>query len=199
MSHNESLSLINLKNSSTEKLIVTLVKYNHEKYQDANPFTINIGEEYSFERDSQKNYFCFVIEGKTIYGFICRPGKHYEYLGKGKMNLPKENKKYKLENHIEDLKGKITILAELQDVEYSIYKDKNLTNEISNSKLYKDSLSSRSFEDDYYYLKIKGEENVYGVIPGVAYYIAKGQVLVEVDTNIIKKPHIDSDIEVQLK
>jgi hypothetical protein len=48
-------------------------------------------------------------------------------------------------------------------------------------------------------LKIKNDDNLYGVIPGKSYYIAKGQVVVEVNSNTIKKPHKDTDVDSELE
>jgi len=200
MSTNSNSGNISILNSCNENINTTFVRYDYEKYPDIKPFTLNPGNSKSWERYPNRSYFCFLAEAKILYGFLCKGGKDYEYLGKGQMTLPTEKKYYKLDFDIKDVKNEISILAVLEDVEISIFKDnENLKDPLFTKKMKKNNLVSQSFVDGYYYLKINGDQTIYGVIPGIAYYIAKGQVLVEVDTNIIKKPHKNDDIEIELE
>jgi hypothetical protein len=193
----ETQGNITIINSSKENVMATVVKYDQEKYSDIKPFSIKTGESKTWKRYPNRVYFSFMSEAKTLYGFLCRGGKNYEYLGQGKMALPDENNYYKLDFDIKNVKSHITVLSVLEDVAISIFKDVN--NPIYEKKIKKNTSFSEKFDDDYYYLKISGDDIVYGVIPGISYYIAKGQVLVEVDTNIIKKPHKDADIQNELE
>lgn len=116
------------------------------------------------------------------------------------MYVNSDKKNYKIEHDIKTEKGKITILAVLEDVEVSIFKNIDDKKPTHTHKLKKNTVFSEIVdENSYYYLRITGDETVYGVIPGIAYYIAKAQVLVEADTNIIKKPHKKDDVDSELK
>lgn len=191
---------ISIFNNTTSKISATVVKYDYEEYEDIKPVSIIFGDTNVWERYPGRDYFCFLSDNKVLYGFLCRGGKKYEYIGNGQMRLPEENLVYRLENDISPVRNNFRILALLEDVDVSLYQDnRSNSTPIKNFSLRKNSESSMELPDGYYYLKIRGEDTFYGVIPGKAYYIAKGQVVVEVGTNIIKKPHKDSDIEEELR
>ena len=192
--------MISIFNNTPVNISATVVRYDYENYPDIKPIPINSGDSKTWERFHKRDYFCFLSDSKVLYGFLCQGGKKYEYLGKGQMRLPEENKVYKLDYDIGDEKHKLKILAVLEDVEIVIWKEKETEkNAICTKQLKKNDNALLDLKEGYYYLKIKNDETVYGVIPGKSYYIAKGQVLVEVDTNIIKKPHKNSDIAIQLE
>ena len=191
---------ITIFNRSDVNNSATVVKYDYENFPDIKPQPINTTSSKSWERFPDRDYFCFLSESKVLYGFLCKGGKDYEYLGKGQMMLPQENKIYRLDYDYNHIKHNLRILAVLEDVEISIFKEKgNLKNPLCTQLIKKDTDLIFSVPDGYYYLKIKNDESIYGVIPGKSYYIAKGQVLVETKDNTIKKPHKDHDINAELE
>jgi hypothetical protein len=191
---------ITISNGCNENIMATVVRYDNEQYSDIKPFPINTGSSKSWERHPSRYYFCFLSEAKILYGFLCKGGKSYNYNGQGQMVCITDQKNYKLETDMKSERGKISILAVLEDVEFSIFRDLADEKPLFTRNLKKNAIFSEQVEDNcYYYLKIKGDRTDYGVIPGVSYYIAKAQVLVEVDTNIIKKQHKTEHIKAELR
>jgi len=198
MSNNKHAK-ISISNKTQANISATVVKYDYENFPDIKPVPIAPNNFKTWERYQDKDYFCFLSESKVLYGFLCKGGKNYEYLGKGQMRLPDENRIYKLAYDVSHIKHSLRILAVLENVEISIFKENNLKNPICSQLIKKDTDLKLNLPDGYYYLRIKNDESVYGVIPGKSYYLAKGQVLVETQDNIIKKPHRDSDISIELE
>ena len=193
---------ITILNKSDVKISATVAKYEKERYKDDKPITVDPNKSNSWERNFNKDYFCFIAESSNFYGFLCKGGVDYEYYGKAQMRLPMDNKLYELEYDISHIKHSLKILAVLEDVEISIYNQKeNTKNPIHSQKIYKDTNFVLSIPDGYYYLRFKNDASniVYGIIPGKSYYIAKAQILVDTNDNKIIKSHKDKDISVELE
>lgn len=191
---------ITIMNKGEVNISATVVKYDYENFPDIKPLPIKPNSSESWERHDKRDYFCFLSESKVLYGFLCKGGVDYEYLGRGQMRVPDENRIYKLNYDVSHIKHSLRILAVLEDVEIQIFKQKdNLKNPLCTQLIKKDTDLIMNIPDGYYYLRIKNEEIVYGIIPGKCYYIAKGQVLVETQNNIIKKQHKDGDIDHELE
>lgn len=193
------VSKISISNKTNVNISSTVVKYDYENFPDIKPLTINSNSTKTWDRYLDRDYFCFLSESKVLYGFLCKGGKDYEYLGKGQMRIPQENRIYRLEHEVAPIKHNLRILAVLENVEISICKEKDFKKPIVSQVIKKNEDLIIELTDGYYFLKIKNDESVYGVIPGKSYYIAKGQVLVEVKDNIIKKPHRDNDVKNELE
>lgn len=193
------LGKISIENRTEKNISVTVVKYEHEEFKDCKPISITPNTTKIWERVLDASYFCFLSEARVLYGFLCKGGVSYEYIGNGEMRLPAENKKYNLEYDATPIKNSLRILAILENVQISIFKDKDLKNLVSTKLIKKNSDLKINLPDGYYYVKIKDDECIYGVIPGKCYYIAKAQVLVGTKDNIIIKPHKDADIDMELQ
>jgi hypothetical protein len=196
---NNIIGKITIYNKTDSNISVTVVKYDYENFTDINPFPINQNSFKTWERYLNNYYFCFLSESRVLYGFLCKGGINYEYLGKGKMRLPDENRLYKLDYDVTYLKHYLRIFAILENVQISIFKEKHLKTPVFTTIINKNTDLKLKLPDGYYYLKIKDDETVYGVIPGKCYYIAKSQVVVGTKDNIIIKPHKDSDINKELE
>ena len=114
MSNNKN-GKVNITNKTDVSISATVVKYDYENFLDIKPFPINSNDSKTWERFPSRDYFCFLSESKVLYGFLCKGGVNYEYLGKGQMRLPLDNKIYELEYDISHIKHSLRILAVLED------------------------------------------------------------------------------------
>jgi hypothetical protein len=196
---NYIIEKISIFNKSDKNISVTVVKYDNEDFTDIKPLPINSNSSLTWGRYLDRSYFCFLSESRVLYGFLCKAGVNYEYSGNGQMRLQNENRKYSIDFDVSPIKYSLKILAILEDVAISIFRDKELKSLVCTKLIKKNTDLTLSLPDGYYFLKIKDDECIYGVIPGKCYYIAKAQVLVGTKDNVIVRSHKDSDIKIELE
>lgn len=182
--------MINLENDSGHEVQMLLVKYDYEpQFTDERYFIYSQGEQRSIERYPGRKYFIFVSDVDYVYGFILEGGYSYSYKGKGKM-WDCSNNKWSEFKVLEDRPGKIGFYALLKEA--SLYLEGENIYLRENEQIFVDRPAGRyviGYDSNYQNIIDK-----YAVESGVSYYIAKGQMIVECNTNIILKPYRQGDV-----
>ena len=182
--------MITLENDSGHDVQMMLVKYDYEReYTEDRYFKYTQGQQKSIERYPDRKYFIFVSDIDYVYGFILVGGYSYSYKGKGKM-WDNNSSKWNEFKMLEDRPGQIGFYALLSKAE--LYVEGERVNLSENEQTYINRGPGNyivGHDSDW-----QNIINKYPVESGVSYYIARGQMIVECNTNIILKPYKQGDV-----
>jgi len=183
--------MITLENKSGGQLHMNLVKYDYEEnYKDDGYFKYAEGQNKSIERYQGREYFVFVSDIDYVYGFIVIGGNDYSYRAKGNMWDISNNCWCEFKDHLNDRPGQIGFYARLQKAELYLEGERIYLNVNESTYVSREPGKYVIGYDENYDNII----NNYAVESGVSYYIARGQMIVECNTNIIVKPYKKGDV-----
>jgi len=178
---------INIRNEMNRKIQVCVVKYDYEDYPDMAYFPMNNGESKTWERYYGRQYFAFVSDAGYLFGFLINGGRNYSYKQQGKL-LDFSTNDWADFKGIEDRPGYIGIAAVIEDAPITFFND----SENMQKTIQKDDYTYISRPEGKYWIAYDkystNRDPRFKVEVGKSYYIAKGQIMVEANTNIIKKP-----------
>lgn len=182
--------MITLENDCGHLVQMNLVKYDYEtNFTDEKFFKYEQSQQKTIERYPDRKYFLFVSDPSWMYGFIVVGGHTYSYKGKGTL-WDNSNDCWVEFKMLEDRPGQIGFCALLKDASFYIEGERVQLSE--NDSTYVSREAGKyilGFDRDYQNIIDK-----YPVESGISYYIARGQMIVECNTNIIIKPYGQGDV-----